>query len=83
MRALVWGCEVLLDMAVCEEPGISWLCWQEAKTLSRKQAPMLREKGIGIVCKLQRDWFDSGIIFGILLRTLSTESTESLPCATN
>jgi len=48
MRALVWGCEVVLDMAVCEEPGISWLCWQEAKTLSRKQAAMLREKGMDI-----------------------------------
>jgi len=48
MSALVCGCEGVLDMVVCEEPGISWLCWQEAKTLSRKQAAMLREKGMDI-----------------------------------
>jgi hypothetical protein len=79
---LVWVCEVVLDMVVCEEPGISWLCWQEVKMLSRTQAPMLREKGIAIVCKLQRESFDSRIIFGFLLRTLSTEPTDRKPCAT-
>jgi len=76
MRALVCGCEGVLDMVVCEEPGISGLCWQEVNALSRKQTPMLRKKGMGIVGKLGRESVASRFIFAFFSSSLSTERTE-------